>query len=150
MELREAAKSDIPVLLELEQRVIEYERPFNASIKGDGASYYDLPSLISSQNSCLTVVEAGNEIIGTGYALIQKSKEALSHENHSYLGFMFVSPEQRGKGVNQMVMNYLIQWSKGKGITDFYLDVYSQNKSAIKAYEKAGFEPCLVEMKLCL
>jgi len=44
----------------------------------------------------------------------------------------------------------LTQWSRDKGAEALYLDVYSQNSSAIRAYEKVGFAPCLVEMKLIL
>ena len=148
--IREANLDDISTLLELEQCVIEAEKPFNASIKTEKTHYYDLDDLITSKDSCLIVVEDSSDIIATGYAQIRESKVALNHEKHSYLGFMFVSPEHRGKAINQKVMNHLVEWSKGRGITDFYLDVYSQNESAIKAYQKAGFEPCLVEMKLCI
>ncbi len=147
--LREATNSDLPVLRELEQRVIEAERPFDASIRNDETHYYDLCDLISNQDSCLVVAEESNEIVGTGYAQIRASKEAFTHERHTYLGFMYVATEHRGKGINSQVMSYLVQWSKSKGITDLYLNVYHQNESAIKAYEKSDFEPCLLEMKLC-
>jgi ribosomal protein S18 acetylase RimI-like enzyme len=148
--IREASPEDISALLDLEQRVIEAEKPFNASIKTEKTHYYDLDDLISSKDSCLIVVESDGNIIATGYAQIRASKVALDHDQHSYLGFMFVSPEHRGKAINKKVMNHLIEWSKSRGLTDFYLDVYSQNDSAIKAYQKAGFEPCIMEMKLCL
>ena len=36
-------------------------------------------------------------------------------------------------------MDYLLNWGKSKGYTEFQLDVYAPNISAIKAYEKAGF-----------
>ena len=45
-------------------------------------------------------------------------------------------------------MTRLINWSKTKGIVDFYLDVYDDNDAAIRAYGKAGFTKSLVEMKL--
>jgi len=148
--IREANSEDMSALLELEQRVIEAERPFNSSIKTGKTHYYDLENLISSQDSCLIVVEVSGDIVATGYAKIQESKIAFNHDKHAYLGFMIVSPEHRGQGINQTVMNHLIEWSKGRGITDLYLDVYSENESAIKAYRKAGFEPCLMEMKLSI
>jgi ribosomal protein S18 acetylase RimI-like enzyme len=148
--IREASLEDISALLELEQCVIEAERQFNSSIKTEKTYYYDLDNLISSKDSCLIVVEESSDIVATGYAKIIESKVALNHEKHSYLGFMFVSPEHRGKAINQKVMSHLIEWSKSRGIEDFYLDVYSQNESAVKAYEKVGFEPCLIEMKLCI
>ncbi|WP_246028984.1 GNAT family N-acetyltransferase [Parashewanella tropica] len=49
-----------------------------------------------------------------------------------------------------MILDKLFAWGKERGVSDFYLDVYSANDSAIKAYEKAGFQPSLLEMKLNL
>lgn len=150
MLIREANRNDLSRLLELEQCLITLERPYNSSLKPENAYYYDLPNLISDDNSHLLVIEVSREIIGTGYAQIRVSKGSLAHAKHSYIGFMFVSPDQRGMGINQKLMDRLIEWSVSKGVKDFYLDVYSQNESAINAYHKAGFKPCLIEMKLCL
>ncbi len=150
MIFREANTKDLPQLLELEQRVIDFERPYNPSLKSNGVNYYDLPHLISSSDSHLIVVEVSGKIIGTGYAQIRDSKNSLEHERHSYIGFMYVSPDHRRKGISQSVMERLIEWSQSKGVSDLYLDVYSQNESATKAYRKAGFKPCLMEMKLCI
>ena len=147
---RKAELGDISQLLDLEQRVIKTERPFNRSIKDDQTLYYDVKDLITSSHSYLLVAEDKNSIIGTGYAQIRQSKSYLKHDIHSYLGFMYVSPDYRGQGINKNIIDKLIIWSKSKGAKDFYLDVYSQNISAIKAYEKVGFKPCLVEMKLSL
>ena len=150
MILREAIPADISRLLELEQCVIEFERPLNSSLKSSNTFYYDLPHMLSADDTNLIVVEDSGNIIGTGYAQIRISKECLVHEKHSYIGFMFVSPNHRGQGLAQRIMERLTEWSEEKGVKDIYMDVYAQNESAIKAYNKAGFEPCLLEMKLCL
>ena len=149
MIFREANSKDISQLLEIEQCLIEFERPFNASLKPQNTVYCDFPHLISDADSYLLVVELSGKIIGTGYAQIRDSKEALIHSKHSYIGFIFVSPKHRGRELNQKIMDRLIEWSQINRVNDFYLNVYFQNEAAIKAYEKAGFEPCLVEMKLC-
>lgn len=150
MIIREANVDDISRLLYLEQCVIDAERPYNSSLKDKSAHYYDIEKLISCYNSHLLVVEVDSEIVGTGYAQIRDSKPSLKHEQHCYLGFMYVSPNYRGQGINSNLVRKLIDWSKGRGISDFYLDVYSENDSAIKAYEKVGFKGGLLEMKLCL
>ena len=150
MIFREANSNDLPQLLKIEQRLIDFERPFNASLKSENAVYYDFPHLISDGDSYFLVVELSGTIIGTGYAQIRDSKEALIHPKHSYIGFIFVSPEHRGKALNQKILDRLIEWGQSKKVNDFYLNVYSQNEAAIKAYDKAGFKPCLVEMKLCI
>ena len=133
-----------------EQGVLQEERPFNPSIKASDAFYYDIEKLICDNKTCLQVACDEDRVVACGYAQIRPSKQSLQHDQHGYLGFMFVLPEYRGKGINKMIMDFLSNWCKGHGITDLYLDVYAQNTSAIRAYEKVGFEPCLVEMKLNL
>lgn len=147
---REATSVDIPKLLELEQCVVEAERPFNNTIKADNPIYYDLDKLVSSKSANMLVVENETQIVGTGYVEIRPSKQSLRHEKHGYLGFMYVMPEYRGQGLNKEIMQRLIDWAYERDIKDFYLDVYAQNSAAIRAYEKVGFEPCLMEMKLNL
>lgn len=150
MEFREATLADKTRLLEFEQGVLEAERPFNDDIKESGAYYYDIDELITSPSTYLLVAQEQGEIVATGYAKIQTSKASLSHEQHGYLGFMYVKPDFRGKGVNAKVMEHLVSWCKKQDVTHLYLDVYADNDSAIKAYEKVGFTPSLVEMKLKL
>lgn len=147
---REAVLNDLDQLRTLEQKVIEAERPFNSSIKEGQTTYYDIEGLIADSMSYLIVAEDAGRIIGSGYAQIRASKESMQHTHHSYLGFMYVSPEHRGTGINKQVIDILISWSKAQGMKDFYLDVYSENVPAIRAYEKVGFTPCFVEMKLNL
>ncbi len=146
--IREATLSDLDALLPLEQEVLMAEVPFNNSIKTSDSFYYDIPDLISSANSYLLVAEVNHKIIATGYAQIRQSKQSLVHEQHSYLGFMYVDPKFRGKGLNQQLIKKLINWSKSQNIKDFYLDVYSGNQAAIRAYEKLGFAHSMIEMKL--
>ncbi|GIU53069.1 GNAT family N-acetyltransferase [Shewanella sp. KT0246] len=145
---RRATLADKNVLLNLEQKVVEAERPFNSIIKSVGATYYDLDSLLTQENSMLMVAVDGNSIIATGYVQIRASKKSLKHIEHGYIGFMYVAAEYRGLGLNKLIMDELIHWSTKRGVFDFYLDVYAKNDAAIKAYKKVGFEASMVEMKL--
>ena len=63
---------------------------------------------------------------------------------------MYVIPEYRGKGVNRKIVDYLLDWGKRKGYNEFQLDVYAQNDSAIKAYNKAGFSFDTLTMRMNL
>lgn len=152
--IRKALAEDKSALLTLEQKVVEAERPYNSTIKSEDARYYDLDRLIAEDSSYLIVAENTDtlspEIIATGYAQIRESKKSLKHTKHSYLGFMYVEPEFRGLGINKLIMDKLITWSKEQGIFDLYLDVYNENDAAIRAYQKSGFAPSLVEMKINL
>lgn len=150
MKYREATLADIPALRTLEQGVIDAERPFNDNIQPQDVTYYDLNALITNNNSQLLVLEHEGELVGAGYVQIREAKPYFVHSRLGYLGFMFVAPSMRGQGINKHIMQQLMGWAKNKGIKDFYLDVYAENEAAIKAYEKLGFKPNLVEMRVTL
>ena len=48
--------------------------------------------------------------------------------------------EYRGKGIASEMFNFIKPRLKAIGIEYFYLEVLQENKSAIRAYKKAGFE----------
>ena len=150
MKLRLAQPDDLPILLEFEQGVIEEERPCNDSIKKTYVNYYDLDALLADPNTSLQLVEHEGRVVGCGYVQLRPSEAAFVHDKHAYLGFMYVEPAVRGQGINKLIVDSLISWSKDRGVYDFYMDVYTENQAAIRAYEKVGFTPVLVEMKLNL
>lgn len=146
--VRKAGWEDRETLLRFEQGVIEAERPYDSTIKKTGATYYNLPLLLTTEEARLAVAEIDGQVVGCGYARIETSKPYLQHRQHAYLGFMYVLPQHRGKGINQLILEDLKQWALSKGVSEFRLEVYSGNAAAIRAYEKAGFEPLLIEMRL--
>ena len=148
MQIRQATLSDVNALLALEQAVVNAERPFNSAIKAQGARYYDIPALITDDDSYLLVAEDNGAIVATGYVQIRQSKPSLVHNVHGYLGFMSVAPAYRGMGLNKQIIDTLMAWAESKQVFDFYLDVYADNRAAINAYEKVGFQPSMLEMKL--
>ena len=148
MQIRQATLSDVNALLALEQAVVDAERPFNSAIKAQGARYYDIPALVTDDDSYLLVAEDNGAIVATGYVQIRQSKPSLEHNVHGYLGFMYVAPAYRGMGLNKEIIDTLMAWAESKQVFDFYLDVYADNRAAINAYEKVGFQSSMLEMKL--
>lgn len=146
--IRTATLADLDTLLEFEQGIIKTERPFDPTLKDGHINYYDIAAMIKTPYIEVVVAELGSEIIGSGYARIEDSKVYLKHPKHAYLGFMYVKPEHRGKGVNKKVIAALQHWSIVRGITEFRLDVYNDNLPAVKAYEKIGFSKHLIEMRM--
>ena len=148
--IRKAKLDELNTLLTFEQGVIAFERPFDPTLQDGEIHYYDIAEMIKAPHIEVVVAEVNNEIAGSGYARIEASKIYLKHPKHAYLGFMYVKPGHRGKGINQKIIEALKQWAIGQGITELRLDVYNDNPSAIKAYEKAGFKKLLVEMRMGL
>ena len=148
--VRKATIEDLEVLLAFEQGIVSNERPFDGTLKEGEIHYYDLAEMIAADDVHVIVAVAGNEIIGSGYARIETAKAYQKHSTYAYLGFMFVTAEHRGKGVNNRVLEGLKEWCRERGIHELRLEVYTENAPAIKAYEKAGFKPLLTWMRIGL
>ena len=148
--VRKAEIDEIDVLLEFEQGIIKAERPFDSTLKEGEIHYYDLAGLIKSPESEVLVAVIDDEIVGSGYAQIRKADDYLQHERFAYLGFMYVKPERRGRGVIRQILEALKKWSVSRGVTEIRLEVYNENAAAIKAYEKAGFKANLIEMRMAV
>ena len=146
--IREATLEDLPVLLDLEQGIIDSERPYDPFLKEDDVSYYDIPTLISDENSHMIVMQSDGEIVGCGYAQIRQSRSCHTHEKHCYLGFIYLDSEFRGKALGRQLIKSLKEWGMSKKMRHFHLNVYSANDAAIRAYEKAGFNKVSVMMEL--
>jgi len=144
---RPARREDLPSLLEFEQGIIRYERPFNPTLKPDPISYYDVAAMIDDPAIEVVVAVDGDLVVGSGYAKTIIASEYITPRKQAFLGFMYVRPEYRGRGINKLVTDELLAWAKEAGHTEVRLTVYSDNESAIRAYEKAGFSGLLLEMR---
>src|SRR5436190_20956301 len=147
IKIRKASLLDLKQLLAFEQGLIKTERPFDSTLKPDPVNYYDLKAMLTSQHIEMVVAEVDNKVIASGYARIDKAKPYLNHTHHAYLGFMYVLPEYRGQVINKKIMDVLKDWAIAQNISEFRLEVYNDNVSAIKAYEKFGFKRYFLEMR---
>lgn len=150
--IRKATLNDLPTLLQFEQGVIEAERPFDPTLKDEKIYYYgDIGEMIVAAHIELLVAELEGKLIGSGYARIEQNTiPKYKFNRYAYLGFMYVLPEFRGQGVNQMILEKLKEWCKSQNVTELQLEVYNDNPSAIRAYEKAGFSKLMVMMRMNL
>ena len=147
IKIRKAIVADLPTLLDFEQELITIERPMDISLEQEKKiHYYDIGAFIKSEKAEVFVAVAETEIIGSGYGLIKNNDSKFKHPIYGYVGFMFVIEKFRGKGVSTLILNQIFSWFKTKNITETRLKVYEENPSAIKAYEKVGFEKNLIEM----
>ena len=148
--VRSARQDDLPVLLAFEQGIITAERPYDHTLKPDPISYYDIAELIASDEAEVAVIEADGQIVASGFARKKLSKAYVRDTHHAYLGFMYVRPDFRGQGLNKRLLEHLSGWARANNLPEIRLTVYSGNAPAIRAYEKAGFAPDIVEMRLNL
>ncbi len=148
IQVRPALLEDLPTLLEFEQGIITFERPFDPTLDNDPISYYDIKAMIGSENAEVVVAIVDDKVVASAYGKIVEAKPYFKYDKYAYLGFMFVHSEYRGKGINGKIIKNLSHWAKSKNITEIQLQVYDENDSAIRAYEKAGFKKYMVTMRM--
>lgn len=145
--IRPAVNNDLPKLAEFLQFLVRAERPFDVTLKEGEIFYYDIQELILDRNSEVLVIDINNQIVGCGYAQIRSAKPYQKNEFFGYLGFMYVDPQFRGRGLINLLINHLKKWVLSQGITEVRLDVYHDNEAAVNAYKKAGFKPIITTMR---
>jgi GNAT superfamily N-acetyltransferase len=150
LKTRPAKTEDLPLLREFEQGVIQAERPLSMNLKPDPIRYYNLERMLESPRYCLLVGEVDSEVVASGYGRLDESAAHYLYEYYVYLGFMYVLPAFRGRGLNAAMISALEQWGMAQGAGEARLDVYHLNESAIRAYEKAGFISVTREMRRTL
>jgi GNAT superfamily N-acetyltransferase len=148
IKIRQATSSDLVALLRFEQGIVEAERHFDPTLKGGLIRYYDVERMIGADHVHLLVAESGGELIGCGFARIEAAKPYLKHPVHAYLGLMYVDPAHRGRSVNEKIVGALKRWCRSRQVRELRLEVYRGNRSALRAYNKAGFSEHMVEMRL--
>lgn len=144
--IKPASLADVATLQLFEQQVIAAERPFTNNIRPEKVYYYDLKTLIESENSHLVIGYLNGIAVASGYIRIEKSKPQHQPDYYAYLGFMYVDPAHRGKGLNSQILNHLKNWAKERNISKLKLEVYAENQNAINAYKKFGFNNHMLEM----
>jgi GNAT superfamily N-acetyltransferase len=148
IEVRKATLEDLPTLLKFEQGIIITERPFDETLLIEEFHYYDLAERIRDADAEVVVAEVDGVLVGGGSAIIKPGNHYNIFSRYAFLGFMYVEPSHRGRGVNKLIIEKLVEWSREKGLKEVRLQVYSENTPAIRAYEKVGFKKILTEMRL--
>ncbi len=148
---RKATLKDLEQLKKFQQGLVKFERPFDPTLKKGEIEYYDLQKLLGSAEAYVVVAEIEKKVIGCGFGEIRN--DDLSYTNISkfgYVGLMYVEEKYRGEGAGRMIIESVINWFKEKKISEVRLKVYANNKNAIEAYRKNGFQDFVLEMRKTL
>lgn len=140
--IREAQPTDAEQVIAYVQRLAEEPDiyivlspgEFNLSLEEEKQFIADLAASI---NSTFLVAEVGDQIIAT---LICQGGHRRAMR-HAAIMSISVAKEWRGQGIGGRLMEHIIAWAKKSGIvTRIELVVFVKNESAIRLYEKYGFE----------
>ena len=79
-------------------------------------------------------------IDGEDVGLVRGARDDLQPDA-AWLISMWVSPEVRGQGVGEALIDAVIEWARVSGARRVLLDVGDHNQPAIALYARKGFEP---------
>jgi len=148
IKIRKAEIEDLTELNELQQSLVNFERPFDDGIpaKGD-VNYYDINRLLIDDFTYFVVAETEGKIIGCGFAQIRDNLNWAIEKKLGYIGLMVVREDYRRNNTGKNIIENLTGWLKEKNILHIILETYSCNETAINAYKKYGFKEFVLQMK---
>ena len=147
--VRKATFSDLPDIQALSQLLFEKEyAEFDNTLNLDwtytpeGTEFFK--EILTDDDSCVCVALSDDKIIGyvSGFATKETAGESVSWRKIgrlAALGNIIISDDYRGKGVGTKLNEYFVNWCKEKGCKRINVLVSSDNKQALKFYEKEGF-----------
>ena len=96
-----------------------------------------LENINKSEYSRMLIIKDGKKIIANGFI---RSNPRLRIKHKAEIAISVLKPYW-GMGVGSLLLKALIDYAKSTGfIETIYLDVVSENKRAIRLYEKFGFK----------
>ena len=103
----------------------------------DEAAAQPLDSWTAQLQEIATFVAVVN---GEDVGLVRGARDDLQ-PNTAWLISMWVSPEVRGQGVGETLIDAVVEWARVSGARRVLLDVGDHNQPAIALYARKGFEP---------
>ncbi len=133
IKIREAVSSDIPDLTGLLHDLFSIEEDFRFDEQKQKAG---LLMLIESNDNekVLFVAEKDKKVVGmcSAQALISTAEGGKA----AMIEDMVIEKSARGNGIGKLIMNKIVSWAKGNGITRLQLLADKNNSRAISFYRK--------------
>lgn len=140
--IRRGHAADLPDLLFLLKQLFAVEKDFSFQRK---RQLQGLRLMLADTRSIVLVAEQENRVIGmcTGQLLISTAEggPAVLVED------LVIFPDRQGKGVGRLLMRAMSSWAETNGATRMQLLSDRNNGSALKFYQKTGWQ--LTEL-ICL
>lgn len=96
-----------------------------------------IASFLSSSNSILLIAEYEKEIIGN-IDLTGSRRKVMEHTAVIGMGML---EEWRNTGLGTALLSAVVEWARQNPLLEIiWLQVYTENKTALNLYKKTGFE----------
>ena len=150
--IERATANDLPSIQELTNKLFEYEieNGFDDNIESKWSfcaeGEKELQDRITSKNSIGLVNKVDGKAVGYLIGLIRDEETGRLDAKYAELEHMFVSENERGKGIGEALVEAFKSWVKNNDLNKIKVNVSFDNKKAIEFYKKVGLAPADVTM----
>jgi GNAT superfamily N-acetyltransferase len=134
--IRPAVVQDVPLILQLIRGLAEYERLAHEVV----ATEAELTRWLFGPRAYAEVVIAESHGAPAGFALFFHNFSTFLGRPGIYLEDLFVTPEQRGRGVGRALLAHLARLAVERGCGRLEWWVLDWNEDAIRFYRSLGAE----------
>ncbi len=99
----------------------------------------------SDPGSCLVVACEGEEVVGMALGR-SEHPSTMSDEAALELSSVVVHPSHRGRGIAKALVSDVASFARRRGLRMIVLKTFVQNEAALRAWERLGFQPRILQM----
>lgn len=145
--LRNARRSDLPVLMNLWHQMMDLHRERDARFRFDKDVDRDLKrhflEALGSRQAIVLVAEAEGTLAGYVLGWLHQRRPIYPAGRYGFISDLYVVPAWRRKGIGGSLVQAAMDWLAKAGATDVELFVAEANPDAQSFWTSMGFEPFL-------
>lgn len=150
--IRRATRADLPALGRLGALLVRMhheldpKRFFAASPQTESGYAGFLATQLTQSDVIVLVAEEHGEVVGYTYAAVEGYDYMSLRGPAGVLHDIVVDPRHRRLGVGEQLLNQALAFLKSREVPRVVLSTATQNESAQRLFERAGFRRTMVEM----
>lgn len=143
--IRRAKESDIPVIDKLLYQVNKVHSDARPDLFKAGAKKYsdgELKRIIAADQTPVFVAERAGNIVGYAFCIHKQfvNDNNLTDIKTLYIDDLCVDESARGTHVGTALYEYVVDYARKQGCYNLTLNVWADNVSAARFYEKVGLK----------
>lgn len=153
--IRRAKEEDLPYLNKLLYQVHKVHHDVRPDLFKDGTKKYtdsELIALIHDDLKPIFVFETNNEILGYAFCVHIEhiNDNNLTDIKTLYIDDLCVDENARGQHIGTKLYEYVLDYARKQGYYEVTLNVWADNKKALKFYESIGLRVQKIGMEKIL
>ena len=155
LNIRRANENDMPVINKLLYEVRKVHSDARPDLFKPGTKKYnddELRNIISDDATPIFVAESEGNVLGYAFCVHKQflDDNILTDIKTLYIDDLCVEEKARGKHIGKALYDYVVNYAREHGYYNVTLNVWADNKKALKFYEKLDLKTQKIGMEIIL